>query len=47
VSKLKNKKHNGVKSHLSSQEKAFGKQQIYILIGMIVVGAVIGLYYMQ
>lgn len=47
MSKLKAKKHKGLKSHLTAEEKAFGKQQIYILVGIIIVGAIIGLYYMQ
>lgn len=47
MSKLKNKKQHGLKSHLTPEQKAFGKQQIYILIGMIVIGAAVGLYYMQ
>lgn len=45
MSKLKSKKH--MKSHLTADQKQFGKQQIYILVGMIVVGLAVGLYYMQ
>lgn len=41
------KKSKHAKSHLSPEEKAFGKQQIYILVGMIVIGLAFGLYYMQ
>lgn len=47
MSKLKNKKNKGMKSHLSAEDKALGRQHIYLLIGIIVVGAAIGLYYMQ
>jgi hypothetical protein len=45
VSKLKAKK--APKSHLSAEEKEFGKTKIYILVGMIMIGLAIGLYYMQ
>lgn len=43
--KLKNNKK--MKSHLTAEEKQMGKTSVYILLGMIVVGIVIGLYNMQ
>ena len=45
MAKAKNKK--AVKSHLTEEDKRIGKTHIYILIGMIIIGLAIGLYYMQ
>lgn len=45
MSKLKAAKIH--KSKLTSEQKSFGKTQIYILIGMIVVGLALALYNMQ
>lgn len=45
MSKLK--KQKAVKSHLTPEEKKLGKTHIYILLGMIVIGLAVGLYYMQ
>jgi len=46
MSKLKKNK-TVAKSHLSPEEKKMGKNHIYILIAMIVIGLAAGLYYMQ
>ncbi|MGZ3788838.1 MAG: hypothetical protein ACXVLQ_09960 [Bacteriovorax sp.] len=45
MSKLRNKKVE--KSHLTAEQKEFGKTQIYVLVGMIVIGLAAALYYMQ
>lgn len=45
MSKLKNKKK--VKSHLTPEERKMGKTDIYILIGMIVIGVAIAFYNLQ
>jgi hypothetical protein len=37
-------KHKVNKSHLPPEARKLGKQHIYILIGMIIVGIAIGLY---
>jgi hypothetical protein len=37
-------KHKVLKSHLAPEAKELGKQHIYILIGMIIIGIAIGLY---
>jgi len=42
--KIKNKTH---KTKLSAEDKKLGRTDLYILIGMIVVGLVLGLYYMN
>lgn len=41
----KQKHHN--KSHLSTEEKKIGKSHIYLLIGMIIVGGAIGIYFLN
>lgn len=38
-------KHKAYKSHLAPEERKLGKQHIYILIGMIVIGIAVGLYH--
>lgn len=45
VSKLK--KQKVAKSHLTAEERKMGKNHIYILIGLIVIGLCLGLYYMN
>jgi hypothetical protein len=42
----KNKKH-GHKSHLSSEEKKLGKSHLKFLIGIIVIGAIVGIYFIN
>ena len=37
-------KHQAHKSHLRPEDRKMGKQHIYILIGMIIMGIAIGLY---
>lgn len=41
----KNKKHQ--KSHLTAEEKKLGKSHLYFLLGMIVIGGVIGIYFLN
>ena len=41
------KKNKVQKSHLTKGQKEMGKQNVYLLIGMIVVGLAIALYSMQ
>ncbi len=43
MSKAKHK----VKSHLTKEEKKLGKSHLYLLLGMIIIGAVLGIYYMK
>jgi len=43
----KNKHGHHVKSHLSSEEKKLGKSHLYLLLGIIALGAVIGIYYIN
>lgn len=48
MSKLKAAKTNKIqKTKLTSEQKKFGKTQIYILLGMIAVGLALALYNMQ
>jgi hypothetical protein len=42
----KNKKHNH-KSHLTAEEKKVGKSHLYILLGMVAFGAIVGLYFIN
>jgi len=37
-------KHKVHKSHLGPEEKKMGRQHIYILVGMVIFGILIGLY---
>lgn len=46
MGKLKAKNKNQ-KSKLTAEEKKLGRTDLYILIGMIVVGLALGLYFMQ
>ena len=40
-------KHKAHKSHLDPEAKKLGKQHVYILLGMIVIGIAIGLYHIN
>jgi len=40
-------KHKPHKSHLAPEDRKMGKQHIYILIGMIIVGIAMGLYHIS
>lgn len=42
----KNKKHVA-KSHLSIEEKKLGKSHLYVLLGMIIIGGAIGIYFLN
>jgi len=41
------KNKHKVKSHLTKEEKKLGKNHLYLLLGMIAIGAVLGIYYMR
>jgi hypothetical protein len=42
--KMGKQKHKAHKSHLAPADKQLGRQHVYILIGMIIIGIAIGLY---
>jgi hypothetical protein len=42
----KNKK-KPLKSHLSTEEKKLGKSHLFLLLGIIIVGGVIGVYFLN
>lgn len=41
------KSKHKVKSHLTKEERTLGKNHLYLLLGMIVIGAILGIYYMR
>ena len=45
MGKLKNKKI--AKSHLTPEDRKIGKNHVYILVGMIIIGIVVGIYHIQ
>jgi hypothetical protein len=40
-------KSKAMKSHLAPEDRKMGKQHIYILIGMIIVGIALGFYHVN
>jgi hypothetical protein len=43
----KSKKGHASKSHLTAEEKKLGTSHLYLLVGMIVIGAVVGIYFLN
>lgn len=48
MSSKSKKNHDGLnQKHLSAEQKKLGKNHLYLLLGMIVVGGIIGIYFIN
>ena len=47
MSSKSKKNHGNSQNHLSTEQKKIGKNHLYLLLGMVAVGAIIGIYFIN